>query len=66
MFRIEDSLYVAEEWMDERVSHHNRGAIKETDAAFIAPVILDSTLPFANLSRICKDVPGPGNQACPR
>ena len=52
--------------MDERVSHHNRGAIKETDAAFIAPVILDSTLPFANLIRICKHVPGPGNQACPR
>ena len=48
------------------MSHHNRGAIRETDAAFIAPVILDSMLPFATLSRICKDVPGSGNQTCRR
>ena len=32
-------------WTQE--SHHNRGAIREKDAAFIAPAILDSILPFA-------------------
>lgn len=49
------------------MSQHNRGAIRETDAAFIAPVILDLMLPFAmplTLAVYARTFPVSGNQAC--
>ena len=51
--------------MDAEVSHHNRGAIRETDAAFIAPVILDFMLLFAMpLAVHARTFPVSGIQTC--
>ena len=53
--------------MDAGVSHHNRGAIREKDAAFIAPAILESMLPFAmplTLAVYARIFPVSGDQAC--
>ena len=53
--------------MDAGVSHRNRSAIREKDAAFIAPAILDSMLSFAmplTLAVHARIFPASGNQAC--
>ena len=53
--------------MDAGVNHHNRGAIREKDAAFIAPALLDSMLPFAmplTLAVYARVFPVSGIQVC--
>ncbi len=52
--------------MNAGVSHHSRGAIRETNAAFIAPVVLDLLLPFAmpsTLAVYARTFPGSGIRA---